>query len=210
MDTSRIISNFLRTTYGLGSGHAHEIAAAFLGFKSHAALLMSGINPALSLKQASYLLPDLNLIKDRVHGLKITTLPPEEELAKKITEELEGFNAFRGKLWLANSIPDFEDLIRDDFLQHDVTLSDELCDVMALTNASFFWDEYGEVRVEQDQEGIRVNASGTYRGETHEDKVNHGEKIDFNLDILFKQTDLAVAYMSPKIEATGDVVDPYA
>lgn len=211
MDISKEIATFLRNQYGLGASHAREIAASFLGFKSHAAFLASHCDPARSLKSARFLLPDLERIEARIEAVAAASqLPDERALATEITALLKSLNAFNGTLWLARTEEEFEYIMETEFLRTHVSLDDELSHLMALTNAWFDEDYYDKVKASAHQDGILVEASGWCTGETREDRVNVGERIDFKLDIVFKREKLPIAFSGPEITANGEVLSPYA
>lgn len=208
MDISKEVATFLRSNFSLCSGHAREIAASYFGFKSHSAFLSERIRLDEILREASYIAPDIEILRDRmqmVGGMQIS----ERQLAEEITAHLKKIGAFRGTAWLAESWDELNDEISVT-LYKDIDLSSVLADFMALTNAAFLSDYFDSCKASIEREGLRVIATGQTTGETHEDKINHGERIDFTLNMLYRKTKLRIAFKYPDIEADGEVEDPYA
>lgn len=80
MDASKALSDFLRKNYQLGASHAREIAAAILGFKSHAAYLNAVRTESWQLPDVQTFAPDISLVRNRLRSLSGLPELPDAEL----------------------------------------------------------------------------------------------------------------------------------
>jgi len=105
------LRTFLSEKHGikLKSGHAHEIVAAFLGYKSAVAMRQDTRCPITSLDQAEYILFDIptSLVEQRLASLTELPpdLPPSYVLAEGIYSVLVAQERAGERLW-----PSFHDL----------------------------------------------------------------------------------------------------
>lgn len=80
MDASKALSDFLRKNYQLGASHAREVAAAILGFKSHAAYLNAVRTESWQLPDVQTFAPDVSLVRARLRSLSGLPELPDAEL----------------------------------------------------------------------------------------------------------------------------------
>ncbi|MBX9644239.1 MAG: hypothetical protein K2W91_09105, partial [Novosphingobium sp.] len=144
----------------LGSGHAHEIVAAYFGYGTGSALRLEGIYPLDELWRAEILIPDLALMERRLFLL--TDLPDElpgaDVLADWIGESLQEARHFTGAIWHTRDIADY---IGSVFVhEHPHQIMDAMSSEMAVTNA--LWPAAGLMDTEircfielEDQHGTK-------------------------------------------------------
>ncbi len=211
MDVSKAISNFLRVKYSVGASHARELAAAFLGYKSHSAYLQETGKASWSLRDVNVLIPDLDRLEARLQT--ITGLPPLPSgriIAKQIGKDLKEQSLFRGDVLIAKDIPEFRRLMESEYLRESISLEDELSGEIALTNAWFHWEHYQEVEVKTYGKGIIVEASGFFEGKNDDeaDKPNHGDVIDFDVTVKFELAAWRAGFRK-EVSVQGEVRPPY-
>lgn len=211
MDVSKTIAEFLRQQYSVGASHARELAASFLGYNSHAAYIAAN-GSQWSLNEVEVLIPDLHRLGKRLRGIAQLPagLPTGRLLATAICADLKTQGHFRGQVLIAENVAEFQDLMDSGYLMNNISLEEELADVMADTNATFDQEYYDDVSVDIDSDTIVVEASGTFHGENDDeaDKPNHGDKIDFEIVLKFKLKAWRAGF-TKKITASGDVRSPY-
>ncbi|MBX3073806.1 hypothetical protein KF913_07765 [Candidatus Obscuribacterales bacterium] len=89
MDASKALSDFLRKNYQLGASHAREVAAAILGFKSHAAYLNAVRTESWQLPDLQTFAPDVSLVRARLRSLSgLPELPDAELLTTAAIQQL--------------------------------------------------------------------------------------------------------------------------
>ena len=92
---------------GLRVAHAHEIVAAFFGYKSNIALKSDDTYPIDDIEQAEVMVPDVAGIKARLtklHDLP-EAMPSAFEIADMLTTFLVDDGWFNGAVWLYGSLP---------------------------------------------------------------------------------------------------------
>lgn len=195
---------FLSKSIKLKPTHAHELVAAFFGYKSHAALLMDKLYPISELEAAQILVPDLNLMDERRQDLK--GLPPElpetRDIAGVIISALETERYFLGEIWLYSS---FTDYISEVYLvDNDPDISDCLSGEMADTNAEFSdFPSYEEPEIRSSKDSVLIQVNGEYVGTPMEDKPFSSDTIDFNVSVLLVRAAGKVAFLEPELSVSG-------
>lgn len=210
MDISKAIANFLREKYSVRASHARELAAAFLGYKSHAAYLSDRDEANYTLDGISDLIPDIIGLEDRILKIgNLPVLPASRDLAQAIGADLQDQNIFRGSVLIAKDLEEFKSDMWT-YLMENVTLEDELSGEMALTNANGFMEHYSEVKASADVNAVVVEATGTFTGENDDerDKPNHGEVIDFSVKVRFELKAWRAGF-DKKVEVYGKLRSPY-
>jgi hypothetical protein len=214
-DVSKLLSEFIRsfvlttTSAKIKASHARELVAAFFGYKSHAALLAEKRFPVNDLVKAEVLVPDVPLIasrRDQLNGL-VSSIPPSMALARAMSDHLTGQKRFFGKVWLYESLEEYvrEVLLHDE----DAHIMDELSGVMAETNAYFDEAYYESADVQSEDDLVRIEVSGQYSGESDEDRMFFGDKIDMSVCVELYRVAGRVAFRKPDISATGFVNDDH-
>ncbi|MEY9181179.1 hypothetical protein [Bradyrhizobium sp. USDA 313] len=204
-------ADFLRMTFNnltggkLGSGHAHEIVAAYFGYGTAAALRTEPKYQLAALDQAAILIPDLRLMDQRVQQLNglPAGLPGVDALALQLSNFLRGNGYFSGKVWFTR---DLEEHINVSFIQEDpMMIEDALSGEMATTNA--FFDELyvDEVSLDIGDDVLVANVSGSLNGENDTDKPFHGDSIAFTTTMTFERVAGRIAYRWPELETSGAV-----
>lgn len=210
MDISKSISEFLREKYSVRASHGRELAAAFLGYKSHAAYLSDADSRNYRLDAIEALIPDVAGLETRLRKIAdLPAMPSGKELAEAIGEDLKATKTFRGDVLVAKDLAEFESLMWS-YLPEYVSLEDELSHVMALTNANGFMEYYDTVNASIEGNALVVEASGTFTGKNDDerDKPNHGEVIDFNVSLRFELKAWRSGCVR-NIAADGEVRSPY-
>ncbi len=114
-DLSKFCADFIRTSYNAAEGgklkatHAHELVAAFFGYKSHAALIKDKRYPLDHIDKAKILIPDIPLLEKRrqcLNGLPENLLS-SAELASQLSSFLKNENYFSGEIWLYESLENY-------------------------------------------------------------------------------------------------------
>lgn len=215
-DITKLCADFLRNHFAaqyshkLKSSHAHEIVAAFFGYRSRAALLSDIDYPVSALSTATVLAPDVLLMELRIEQLNDHSLLRHDtmEIAELLAEFLEQSKQFNGETWLALNL---EDYITGDLLfKKDSHIMDELSGVMAETNAEFSsMPQYEDAEIEEFDHAIAASVSGTYEGEQHEDKPYSGDTIDFEVNILLSRVAGRRGFSDCEIDASGSVREDY-
>lgn len=211
MSIQKQCADFLRdyhrqlTSGKLGAGHAHELVAAFFGYKTAAALQAESAYPLDELEGADILIPDLRLMDERVKQLQglPANLASIDDLAAQLCEFLVKDGHFSGEVWRTR---DLEDSIDADFIQkNQMRIMDDLSDEMAATNATYDELYVEEVEVESDIDTLVATASGSLNGDNDPDKPFSGDKITFNAVITFMRVAGRTAFANPEIETSGAV-----
>ncbi|HEX7820138.1 MAG TPA: hypothetical protein VF463_05920 [Sphingobium sp.] len=189
----------------LGSGHAHEIVAAFFSYGTGSALRMEDEHPLDALPQADILVPDLNLMDARLANLDglPADLPSVDELAGWIGEYLVEASYFSGSIWHSR---DVEDHIAATFVHEDPQrIMDALSSEMAVTNAVFLGFDIENCDLVADDEGMVATLAGRVEGETDEEKPFYGDAIDFETTLTFDLVAGRNGYRAPAYETTGNL-----
>ncbi|MGI9374915.1 MAG: hypothetical protein ACR2PC_02280 [Tsuneonella suprasediminis] len=211
MSIQKECADHLRQTYRhltnekLGSGHAHEIVAAFFGYGSAAALRTELKYQLDELNRANILIPHLALMDQRVQQLQglHAELPEVDDLASQLCDFLRAQGHFSGTVWHTR---DVEDYINSDFIQNDpMMIEDDLSSEIATTNAYFDELYIDEVALDIGQEALVALISGSLNGETDQDRAFHGDSIAFTTVMTFQRVAGRVAYEKPELETSGAV-----
>ena len=98
------------------ASHARELAAAYFGYKSHAALLSETAYPLKEVGGAGVLIPAVELIERLRTQLEAlpSALDSSRQIASKLSDHLKAEGYFSGEVWLAESL---ETYLMDDFLK---------------------------------------------------------------------------------------------
>jgi len=215
MDTSKLISEFFRHQYAVRASHARELAAAFLGYKSHAAYLALTTGQQWSLDRINLLIPDLDTLESRlksIGGLP-AGLPGSRQLAEEVCDDLRKQGVFRGSVILAKDLDELKRAMSDGYLQENISLEDRLTNEIAISNSWFFYEEYDNIEARTTSTGVTVTASGVFYGEHDDDdfrdRPNHGDKIDFNVELDIQLTAWNVGFWQ-KIDVDGKLRSNYA
>lgn len=193
-----------RTGKRLGASHSHELAAAFFGFSTAAALRAEQKCPIAALAEADFLIPDLQMMDARIKKIKglPDDLPSVDDLATCVTDYLIEAGYFSGTVWQER---DLSDLVNG-YVQNDPTMiENDLSGEMATTNAYFeelYIDEY---LFERTADGRVVTLNGSLNGTTHEDQVFHGDKIAFTTVMTFDPVAGRVGFAEPSLDTGGRV-----
>ncbi|PDT65079.1 hypothetical protein CO683_34325 [Bradyrhizobium ottawaense] len=208
-------ADFLRMTFNnptggkLGSGHAHEIVAAYFGYCTAAALRAEPKYQLSALDEAAILIPDLRLMDHRMqqlNGLPVG-LPNVDELASQLSGFLSKNGYLSGEVWYTR---DLEEYIEVSFIQEDpMMIEDALSGEMATTNA--FFDELyiDKVSLDVGDDVLVANVSGALNGENDPDKPFHGDSIAFTTMMTFERVAGRIGYRRPELETSGAVDDSY-
>lgn len=212
MSIQKLCADHLRDSYReltgkkLGSGHAHEIVAAYFGYVTASALQAETKYPLDDLAQADILIPDIARMEAR--RMLLTGLPedlaPSRVLADDISTMLKTTGNFAGQTWDSQYLSD--DI--NGFVQNDpMVIEGDLSDAVSETNASFDELYLDEVDVEINDDGLVATIDGSLNGEQDQDRVFHGDKIKFTSIMTMHRVAGRVAYENPEFETTGGVDD---
>ncbi len=211
MSLQKQCADFLRAYYHsvtgakLGAGHAHELAAAYFGYSTAAALRAEAKYPLEELGGADILIPDLNLLEQRMKQLEglATNLPSVDDLASALGEFLIAAGAFSGQIWQTWDLADY---INADFIQKDTSIiENDLAGEIAITNA--YYDELyvDDVNIATGPDALVATASGNLNGENDPDKGFFGDSIAFKSVITLYRVAGRVAFKEPRLETSGAV-----
>jgi hypothetical protein len=202
---SKICSDYLRECYpGLKASHAHELVAAFFGYKSHAALLADKSNFVDFLDQAEVLVPDACTIDERRYRLKelFSDLPRSNKLVEDLTQFVQGEELFTGEVWECIDIGEF---LLEEYLPEHLSpkLDFELEDVVATTNAIFEDISYDDAAVDETEHGITVTLIGTYSGYSLDEDADSGDTIDMEITVFLRRCAGRISFDEPEIDVVG-------
>lgn len=187
--------------------HAHELVAAFFGYKSRAALLKDKKYPISKMEAAHVLVPDLNLMDERRQDLQEvpSDLPDTRELAEVIISALKTEQHFVGEVWLCDSLDEYiTEFLRD----NDPYISDCLSGEMADTNAEFSdYPDYEDPDINHEKDSVLIHVKGEHGGTPLEDKAFSSDTIDFNVSILLMRAAGKVAFFEPELTVSGSTRD---
>jgi hypothetical protein len=210
MSIQKQCADFLRSTYRnlangkLGSGHAHEIVAAYFGYGSAAALQAERQYLLSSLDQAEFLIPDLGQLRRRIPQLTGLPqgLPGAPELAEQITEFLTDRRLFPGAVWQRDNLEDSINI----FIQENASLvEDGLSGEIAETNAYFDDLNIDEVDCSFRNDALVAELSGKLNGENDPDRPYSGTSIVFTSLVTFPRVAGRFGYGSPEVETSGSI-----
>lgn len=212
MPIQKDCADYLRAHYRnltgnkLGSGHAHELIAAFFGYPTAAALQAEANYPLTNLNRAEILIPDLPRMDQRVQQLNglPADLPDVDDLATGLCSFLSAQGHFSGDVWQTR---DLEEYINVDFIQKDpMMIEEELSSQTALTNAYFDELYVEEVALDIGPDALVATATGSLNGDNDPDRVFYGDKVNFETLITFPRVAGRTAYERPEVE-TGGALD---
>jgi len=207
---TKACADFLRESFNaddlkIKSSHAHEIAAAFFGYSSKAALLAEKKFPIEKLVDAKLLIPDVELMAARIQVMQGISAHLETAtiLATQLIHFLQDEDYFTGDAWLDES---FEDCVREEFsIGHHDEIEAQLLSLIASTNTPF--------AIEPIYEGFTHKFSGnqlmvTLAGELPSNPVPGkkfiAEILSFFVDIEFPRVAGKVAFLHPQVSVRKD------
>jgi hypothetical protein len=210
----KLIADNLRASAGasgrtLGSGHAHELVAAYLGYGSAAALRADGTSAYDDLDEAAVLVPGIALLEARHARIlgSAPDAPPPAEVARAITDFLVARGHFSGTAWLER---DPADRIREMIDDDPSLILDDVADTMAETNAYFDEVDVGAVTMSRDDDGtLRFGVSGAVSGENDPDRSYFGDRILFGTTVTLHPAAGRIGFAEPEWETGGDVDKSY-
>ena len=210
MSIEKECADRLRETYRnltggkLRSGHAHELVAAYFGYGTAAALRAETAYPLAAIEEAAVLIPDIRLMDHRREKLNQLPddLPSVDELAADISAYLVEEGYFAGKVWQTR---DLSDEINIHIMDDPIIIEDALSGEIASTNAYFDELYIDEVIVDITDDALVATLSGSLNGEQDQDRVFHGDKINFTSVMTMFRVAGRVAYQQPEFETGGSV-----
>jgi hypothetical protein len=215
IDVSKECADYLRalylnqTGYKLKASHAHELVAAFFGYKSRAALLAEQDRPLSDLLKARILAPDIGLMEAR--RTQLSELPADLADSKDLAISVAGFlqtqGLFSGQTWIYDSLADY---VKEVLMpEQGALIDDQLSGVMAETNASFNENYYETAELSDDGDHFTIEIEGQVYGVSDEDRPFCGDKIDMKVTVELPVIAGRVAFGKPDISATGEINDDW-
>jgi len=203
---SKLCADFLRVCYpSVKATHAHELVAAFFGYKSHASELAEQAYKLERLEDADLLIPAISRIEQRRGRLEgLPVLPPSKVIAERLVELLRRERLFHGEVWLVDDLGQY---FREEYLPDNFALDVELGAEIASTNAIFDDIYYESAEVHDGPDELTVMVKGLYSGQTIDDKPYCGDQIDFTVVIELPRIAGKTAFFEPNIDAHGTVRD---
>lgn len=197
--------SYLQEQYeGLSLEQASDFVAAFFGYSSLESLESDNKLPIECLEDADVLIPAFGSLKDKLSELKGCDLPTSDELIEELAAHLESEGLFHGDVWYCS---DIETYVIEEYLPNNVFLDDELCDLIAETNAYFDDAYYDSAKLDDSGDKITVTVVGTYSGSTHDDKMFCGDRIDFTAILEMERIAGQIGFSAPEITFSGEVYD---
>ncbi|MEQ8305142.1 MAG: hypothetical protein RIA09_01160 [Hoeflea sp.] len=194
---------------GLRVAHAHEIVAAFFGYKSNIALRSDDTYPIDNIEKAKVMVPDVAGIKARLtklHDLP-EAMPSVFEIADMLSTFLVDDGWFNGAVWLYETI---EGYIIDVYLvDKDYEILNDLSGVMAETNAYFDEAYFEEVEVTRTGDGMIIKAVGQYYGSNDPDRGFAGDTIDMAATITLDRVAGHTCFDQDHFSVVGEVNDDW-
>ncbi len=210
---SKYCADFLRESFDvstdnqLKASHAHELVAAFFGYKSHAALLADKKYPLDRLNEASLIIPDVALLEKRKKKLKGLSeiLPTAEELSSRLSSFMLAEKYFNSDIWTYKELGSY--ITQELIFENDDVIQNELSGVMAETNAIFDEPYYTIFKVSDNEKGLMAIVGGSYLGTNIEGKPFCGDQIDMEVFITPHLIASRRGFHGFKISAKGCVND---
>ncbi len=201
---------FLRANIpGLRVAHAHEIVAAFFGYKSNIALKSDAAHPIDEIQKAQIMVPDVEGIETRLaklSGLPAAT-PPAFEIADKLAKFLVDDGWFGGAVWLYETV---ENYVTEVYLvEKDYEIMNQLSGVMAETNAYLDEAYFEEVEVKRTNGGMTIKAAGQYYGSNDPDRAFAGDTIDMTATIKLDRVAGHTCFGEEEFMIGGEVNDDW-
>lgn len=212
MTIQKVCVDHLRAVYSTLPGgklhacHAHEIVAAYFGYPTAAALQAEPTYPLSNLGNAEILIPDLNLMENRLvklNGLP-AGLPGGDDIAAVLSDFIKENGYCSGGVWQSRA---FQDSINGYLQENVLTIEDDLSGVMALTNASFDELYVEDVETNVGVEVLAVTVRGSFNGENDPDRTFCGDKIAFETRMTFQRVAGRIGYREPEMETFGVLDD---
>lgn len=195
----------------LKASHAHELVAAFFGYRSKAALDADTAFPA-ALEEAWICLSNINLMNERRKSLQDlpSGLLDSEALAHKIGECLDEDEDFHARIYDKDNLKELEEFILEEYLpSHTSQLHDELSGIMAETNACFDEpDAYHSIKITSQEELVFL-VDVTINGSPIEDRPFCGDQIEAQISLTSPLLAGHCLYGEPEFEAGGKVNDDW-
>lgn len=203
---SKVCADYLRESYkGLKASHAHELVAAFFGYKSRAALLADKANSLDYLEQAQVLVPDSSLVHERLRSLNGLpgALPHSTDLTDDLVQFLQSEQVFTGEVWECLDIGEY---VMEEFLPSKVSpdLDLELDDITEPLNAIFDEIDYDDYEVDETDSRVSVTVNGTYSGYWMEDgHADGGPVIDLEIGVWLRRCAGRITFDEPTVYVEG-------
>ena len=185
------LRSYLNDKYGikLKSGHAHEIVAAFFGYKSRIAMLADKKYPVINLDKAKFILldPPTPFVDQRLKSLEGLSpdLPSSYILAEGVYSVITGHNELLEKVW-----PTFTDLathLAEQRLHQRLSM-------FKIDSASIKWEMV--VDTELKDGGVLLTVDAGYR-------TDAGEHLkDSKYTIHLPRVAANLGYGTPKVDET--------
>jgi hypothetical protein len=215
INVSKECADYLRALYSnqtghkLKASHAHELVAAFFGYKSRAALLAEQDHPLSDLPKAHILAPDIGLMEAR--RTQLSGLPADMAQSKDLAISIAGFlqahGLFSGETWIYDSLAHY---VKDVLMpEKGALIDDQLSGVMAETNASFNENYYETAELSDDGDQFTIEIEGQVYGNSDEDRPFCGDQIDMKVTVELPLVAGRVAFGQPYISATGEINDDW-
>lgn len=205
-DVSKYCADYLRESYeDLKASHAHELVAAFFGYKSRAALLADKANSLDYFDQAQVLVPDSSVMHERMRSLNGLPqgFPHSGGLVDDLVLFLQSEELFTGEVWDCLDIGEY---VLEEFLPAKVNpeLDLELEDITKPINAFFEDIEYDHCTVDETDSTVRVTVTGTYSGYSMEDDpVNDDPVIDLEISVYLRRCAGRISFDEPEVFVSG-------
>lgn len=187
----------------LKATHAHELVAAYFGYRSRAALLSDHSYDLGRLQKAELLMPHVPLVSQRLTELEY--LEQDHLVARGICSALSFFlhseGHFNGEVWhdasTALHVFDKSSPITES------TLSELIQDVLDNTSASV--DDLSIVNAEVtfDRDAVIISATGKHAGKAGSLRRAKVNKIDVLLTVTFPRRAGKTAYSFPIVNVDG-------
>jgi len=203
---SKYCADYLRESYeGLKASHAHELVAAFFGYKSRAALLADKANSLDYLDQAQVLVPDSSVMHERLRDLNGLPqgLPHSGRLVDDMVQFLQTEELFTGEVWDCLDIGEY---VMEEFLPAKVSpeLDLELEDITKPINAFFEEISYDHCEVEETNSTVSVTVRGTYSGYSmDDDPVDDDPVIDLEISVYLRRCAGRISFDEPEVFVEG-------
>jgi len=189
---------------GLKASHAHELVAAFFGYRTKAALDADIDNFLSALEEAWLIIPNVARMDERRNDLKGLScdLPSSQKLAEQLVERLDEEGILAQKCFRS----DLEEYLTEEYLPSESSfLYDDLSGIMAETNAIFDEEIYNSVEISESEDKLVFRIDATINGQTLEDKVFSGDQIDAQITLTTYRLAGRSLYGEPEFEASGGV-----
>lgn len=190
------------------ASHSFEIAAAFFGYRSYAALRSDRQYHISNILYAEYVFPDVAKIELRVRQFYSDDFERFcFSIASHISNYLTNVFGFRGKIWISENLEEMivAELVHDEFSAIEDAVSGE----MATTNA--YYDElyFEEADVDLQNGLLSFSTNGSFNGEQDWDRAFYGNSINISIDGTLEQVAGTSCFANLEMEIDGSVDDSY-